>query len=180
METPLAFPVHSGTVGATPASLTGRGIVLRAATAADIPYLVRLYAQSREQELAALPPAIRHAFLESQFALQHRHYTGHYRDADFLLLERVGAPIGRYYVSRAAIDFIVIDICLEHSVRGQGIGEALIAQTQRLAAERGCGVRLHVQHDNVGARRLYARLGFSPVGEGDDGAYLPMRWTASS
>lgn len=175
------FPDPVGDVGALlPAALRERGFALRPARDADLPFLRALYRELRADELAPLqwPAAALAAFADSQFALQHAHYLGHYRGADFLLAEQHGEPVGRYYLLRGAVggtdDYLIVDISLCARRRGRGIGTALIARTQREAARRGCGVRLHVRHDNARAQRLYERLGFVTVD--DRGIDLTMRW----
>ncbi|MDQ3511498.1 MAG: GNAT family N-acetyltransferase [Pseudomonadota bacterium] len=154
------------------------GVVLRSATADDLPYLRQLYAGTREQELAAVPwpPAAKQAFVDQQFALQHQHYIRTYVGAEFLVVLCGGTPVGRYYLWHSEADFLIIDISLDPGMRGRGVGSALIGQTQSMAAERGCGVRLNVRRDNEAARRLYLRLGFLPGTCEEDDAYLPMRW----
>ncbi|MDN5850664.1 MAG: GNAT family N-acetyltransferase, partial [Nitrococcus sp.] len=69
---------------------------------------------------------------------------------------------------------LLIDITLAAHARRQGIGRGLIEQAQGEARQSGCGMRLHVRHDNVAAQRLYQRLGFVTT-EGE-GAYLAMCW----
>lgn len=152
--------------------------MLRPETANDLPYLRRLYASTREHEFAAVrwPATARQAFVEQQFALQHQQYVRTYNGADFLIVQNHGNSIGRYYLWHAEADYLIIDISLGPDMRGRGVGSALIGHTQSLAAERGCGVRLHVRRDNEAARRLYLRLGFTPGACDEVDAYLPMRW----
>lgn len=171
------FPANRRAVPA-PAPLTGRGFRLRHATATDLPWLSHLYATTRAQEMGPLawPDAAKQAFLEQQFALQHRHYLGHYGDADFLILEDARGPAGRYYLRRAAPEHLIVDISLLPERRNQGIGAALIAASQAQAGAAGCGMRLHVAADNAGARRLYERLGFAVIAS--EGAYHRMQWPA--
>jgi GNAT superfamily N-acetyltransferase len=172
----LGFPPHGAAAVATPALLRERGISLRHAEAGDIPFLRRLYACVREEELAAMPwpRAAKQAFLDSQFSLQHLHYVNHYRDAEFLLVEQGGKPIGRYYLLRDTTNFLIVDISLERRSRGQGIATALLRQTQGEAGEWGAEVQLHVQYGNEGARRLYERLGFRHAA--DEGTHQRLRW----
>lgn len=171
------FPVATGAGPATPPALAALGLRLRPATTADLPGLRRVYADSRADELAQVPwpPGLRQAFLDQQFDLQHTHYLQHYGDADFLVLERAGEVVGRLYLQRSAPEHLVVDISLRESLRGQGVGGALLAHTQAAAAASGCGVFLHVRRDNPGARRLYLRLGFVPEGGTDSHERLAWR-----
>jgi len=164
---------------AVPAALHARGISLRAARNADLPWLRDLYASTRSAELAAVPwpEAAKRAFLDQQFALQHAHYLRHFADADFLIVETAQAPLGRLYLQRGAAQHVLVDISLLPAWRGQGVGTALIAQAQALAATAGCPLSLHVLHANPEAQRLYARLGFAA---GDASAtHLQMHWRAA-
>jgi ribosomal protein S18 acetylase RimI-like enzyme len=174
------FPAARADLLHAPPGLQERGIVLRPASDADITFLRELYAQTRTDELAVVPwPAsVKQAFLDSQFDLQHRHYTTHFGQADFLVIEQAGRPIGRLYLLRQPPAFRIIDIALAASARCAGTGSALIADIQKQAAALGCDVTLQVDNRNPGARRLYERLGFLATETGD--AHLPMHWAAAT
>jgi len=147
----------------------------------DLPFFRLLYADVRAAELAAVPwpDAVRQSFLDSQFTLQHRHYTTHCQPADYLLIEDAGKPIGRLYLYRDKHDANVIDIALLSAMRGHGIGSALLRLVQRTALRDGLGsVMLHVEQRNTAARRLYERMGFAV--EADIGGHLRMRWLAAA
>ncbi len=162
----------------TPALLAERGFSLRAAHDDDLPWLRDLYASTRAEEMATVPwPEIaKRSFLDQQFGLQHLHYLAHYGDADFLAIEHAErGPVGRYYLQRTAPEHLLVDISVFPPLRGSGIGTALIRQSQQDAAALGRGMRLHVQHSNPGARRLYERLGF--IVDGTEGTHRPMRWS---
>ncbi|MCC4618042.1 GNAT family N-acetyltransferase [Xanthomonas campestris pv. asclepiadis] len=156
--------------------MRARGIGLRAARDADLPWLRDLYAGTRSAELAAVPwpDAAKRAFLDQQFALQHAHYLTHFADADFLVVETAQAPLGRLYLQRGATQHVLVDISLLPAWRGQGIGTALIVHAQALARASGCGVSLHVLHANPAAQRLYQRLGF--VAGNASEMHLAMQW----
>ncbi|GAB4193739.1 MAG: hypothetical protein OHK0022_08960 [Roseiflexaceae bacterium] len=63
--------------------------------------------------------------------------------------------------STAYIHSVVVDT----RVRGRGIGQALLAELERAAAERGVrAVQLRVIIGNEAARRLYLRQGYHVVG----------------
>lgn len=172
---PLGFPERAAGIAA-PAALQARGIGLRAARATDLDWLRALYADTRRDELAAVPwpePA-RRAFLDQQFALQHAHYLRHFAGADFLIVEAAHAPLGRLYLDRSTAPHVLVDISVAAEGRGQGIGTALIAHAQETAAAAGCALALHVLHANPAAQRLYARLGF--VATGASQTHLAMQW----
>jgi len=171
----MRFPGQTQVRFQAPALLCERGIGLRAANEGDLPFLALLYAQTRAAELAAVPwpDHIRQAFLDSQFALQHRHYVEQYPEADFLVIHQGDLPVGRFYLAREIEDDLIVDIALQPHWCGQGIGAVLIKATLQQAAVHGRGVHLHVLHGNAGARRLYERLGFQVVG--DTGSHLHMR-----
>ena len=107
------------------------GYCLRAQREEDHPFLERLYISVR--------------FLADQFRLQTTHYRTHYYDAEFLIVERSGSPVGRLYVFRGPHDHRVIDISLLPETRNAGVGGALLQAVKAEAAadERasGAGVR---------------------------------------
>lgn len=177
---PAAFPAGRAERLQVPAELVARDFALRPAVPDDLPFLRVLYGHTRAVELAAVPwpDAVKATFLDSQFALQHRHYLAHFAAADFLLLEHGGEAVGRLYLCRRAPDFLIVDIALLSSAQGQGVGRCLIAAVQQRAAAQGCGVQLHVDPHNERARRLYARLGFRQ--QSTEGTRLLMRWASIS
>jgi ribosomal protein S18 acetylase RimI-like enzyme len=179
---PLApFPPSSTALTAAWPSLAAWGIRVCAASNEDIPFLRLLYGDLRKDELdqSGLPETMRQAFLDSQFSLQHHHFTSHYATSDFLLLKHADRPIGRYYLLRKQPYFLIVDIGLTQSFRRRGIGSALIDETKSLAAESGAmGIDLHVNEHNTEARRLYERLEF--VETGREGSHLCMRWSGTN
>ena len=163
-------------------ALQAFGITLRAASVEDLLDLVGLYAQLRMPELLFHPwsQAEKRAFAEEQFRLQHHHFLRHCPRADFWLVLRDYAPIGRLYLDRSTSEWRIVDILLATAWRAQGLGSRLIVWIQQSAAAAGAsGVALTVAVDNRRAHALYARLGFNDVGAGD-GLHQPMRWPAPS
>jgi ribosomal protein S18 acetylase RimI-like enzyme len=142
----------------------------------DEPFLVRLYASTRSEEMKLVPwdEAQKAAFLRMQFDLQTRHYREHYSDAAFLILELDGTPIGRMYVHRSAEQILLIDIALLPEHRGSGIGSEVLRDLLAESAESSKPVRIHVEHQNP-ALRLYQRLGFR-IRE-DKGLHYEIEWS---
>lgn len=150
-------------------------VTLRPITPEDAPFLYRVYASTREEELAVVDwtPDQKAAFLQMQFDAQHAYYQQHYAGAAFQLVLVGGEPAGRLYLARWPEELRIVDISLLPAYRGAGIGTRLIREILAGAAASGKVVRIHVEQYNP-ARRLYERLGFAPVGE--HGVYVLMEW----
>lgn len=177
MQTLPPFPPRRSFATELPERLRHDGHALRWATGSDEAFLRELYAWSRAEELSLVvwPEDAKEAFLDSQFALQHRHFVHYFTDAEFLILEYEGKPVGRLYVSRQKEDWLVVDIGLMPAHQGKGTGGALLAEL--LAAAERCRARsvmLHVEQRNVRAHKLYRKLGFRD--ESLEGFHRLMRW----
>lgn len=146
------------------------GVSYRPFVEQDLPFVAELYLSTRQEELAlsGWPAATQVAFLLQQHRAQHSHYTTYFADAEWLIIERDGAPIGRLYVREEPDCFHVIDISLMPASRGSGIGGAILADV--LDQARACGkpVSIHVEKTNR-AHSLYRRLGFEVTA--DQGVY---------
>ena len=152
------------------------GLSFRRVTDADLPFLARVYASTRAEELAvtSLTEAQKAAFLDAQFHLQHAHYRKYYPEADWLVTMRDGEDIGRLYLERWPGQHRIIDIAFLPQHRGRGAGEALLRDLMDEAAAAGKDVSIHVEKHNP-AMRLYRRLGFATCE--DKGVYDLMRWS---
>jgi ribosomal protein S18 acetylase RimI-like enzyme len=175
----MAAAPHASITLAMPAALATQGFKLRPETEADLPFLRRLYISTRWEELALITDwaeAQKVAFLESQFALQRRHYRTYYSTTEFAVLEKDCVPAGRIYVERQADKLRVIDIALLPEWRGHGTGTALMQAVCVEARAANKKVSIAVEKFNL-ARSLYRRLGFREVA--DEGAYCAMEWRAT-
>lgn len=143
-------------------------VALRPAEDADRAFLAQVYASTREAELAAVPFTAEQkaAFLEQQFAAQTRHYAT-YADTTFDVVLVDGVPAGRLIVGHWPEREHIADISLLPDFRGRGIGTALLQQVLIGADRRGLPTTIQVERINP-AQRLYARLGFRPVGPDND------------
>lgn len=166
-DTPPAFTL--------PAALQQAGYALRTETDADIPFLVRLYASTREQELAPLPWSAdqKSAFIAQQFQAQRFHYYNYIPNCRFDVLEHRGDAIGRLYLDDRPTQLHVVDIALVADWRGRGVGTAILQALQAAGQASGRGVGLMVEHFNP-AMRLYRRLGFTDVQS--NGVHIEMEW----
>jgi RimJ/RimL family protein N-acetyltransferase len=151
----------------------------RPVTDDDIPFMRHLYATTRDQEMQIVPwtEEEKHRFLDEQFDAQKNHYDSYYGHAEFLIIEKDGQPVGRFYFDRADEDWCLIDIALVPELRGSGIGTILIRELMDEAAAAGKAVSLYVEYFNP-AKHLYDRLGFQPVST--NGVYYYMLWRADA
>jgi GNAT superfamily N-acetyltransferase len=154
-------------------------LTLRALTEGDVPFLLRVYEESREEELAPVPwsPEEKKAFLAMQFEAQHKHYKTHYPEASFDVAEWQDEPIGRLYVGRGKADIRIVDIAFAKAHRGHGHGTSLLVGLLEEGRARAVPVTIHVERQNP-AHRLYMRLGFRALHE--NGIYLFMEWRADA
>jgi len=150
-------------------------ISLRPITPADESFLARLYASTREQELAQTnwSDEQKAMFCRMQFNAQTTDYQRNYPEASFQIIERDGVAAGRLLVLRSDDAVHVIDIALLPEHRGAGIGTKFLRELQEEAKAAGKPLSIHVEQFNP-ARRLYERLGFQQIEE--KGVYLLMQW----
>jgi ribosomal protein S18 acetylase RimI-like enzyme len=155
------------------------GLTFRRITEADLPFLARVYAATRAEELAVTgwSEEQKTAFLQDQFRGQHAHYQKYYPNADWLVTTHGADDVGRLYIERWPTQHRIIDIAFLPEHRGKGFGGALLRDLLDEAAACGKAATIHVEKLNP-AMRLYRRLGFAT--EEDKGVYDLMRWTAAA
>ncbi len=156
-------------------TVRARSVTLRRARQDDLPLLRRVYASTRQEELAAVEwnDAQRAWFLDMQFDLQARTFAQAYPEADCQVVVCDGQPVGRLIVDRCSGAIRLVDIALLPEYRNAGIGARLLGQLLDEATDAGKPVVLHVARSNR-ARALYQRLGF--VVSAWDDVYLEMQW----
>ena len=154
-------------------------VTLRPVQDGDAPFLLRVYAGTRADELQPLPWTAEQkaAFVAQQFAAQTVHYAQHYAmmSSDIIVIDDV--PSGRLLVDRRSDVILIVDISLLPEYRGRGAGGALLRELLDEATGAGKRVVIHVERFNR-ALRLYERLGFRAIG--DHGVYLRMEWEPAS
>jgi len=148
---------------------------LRPQNADDLAFLRELFVSRRWAEVSAVPgwsDAQRRAFLYSQAELQRQHYERHYPEAQWLVVEQAGQPIGRLCLHQQANDLRIVDIAVLPAWQGRGLGttllQAILARVDALGHSCSLSVELGSR-----ARCLYQRLGFQDADE--SGLYLQMQ-----
>ncbi len=154
-------------------------VSLRPIREEDREHLFRVYASTREEELAQVDwsPEQKEAFLRMQFEAQHAYYQEYYAGAAFQVVELGGEPVGRLYLARWEEEHRIVDIAILPGHRGRGLGTGLLREIIAEADRAGKPASIHVEMNNP-ARRLYDRLGFVPAGE--HGVYVLMRRPVAS
>lgn len=151
-------------------------VSFRRAETEDAEFLYRVYALTRQEELALTGWTSEQieAFLRMQFRAQDTHYRTYHPASTFDLILLDGEPAGRIYLERQPHEILLLDIALLPEQRGRGVGTRIMHDLLAEAAGANQCVRLHVEAYNP-AKRLYLRLGF--VKSGESGPYEEMRWT---
>jgi len=146
-------------------------ISLRPATTDDEPFLFKVYASTRIDELE--PLGWDESQLQAFLKMQYRAQTISYPKADNRIISLDANPIGRLLVERREAEWCLVDIALLRENRNTGVGTSVIRDLLHEAATAEKPLRLHVLNSNP-ARRLYERLGFANTG--GDSIYLQMTW----
>jgi ribosomal protein S18 acetylase RimI-like enzyme len=155
-------------------------ITFRPATTEDDAFLFKVYAGTREDEMAQTGwlPIQQRAFLRMQFDLQKNSYADQFPQADHVIILLAGEPIGRMMVDRTRPDEMRgVDIALLPESRCRGVGRFLIRSLLEEASAAGKPFRIQVEKHNWRGLRLYDRLGFSKTGESD--THIAMEWLPS-
>lgn len=140
----------------------------------DLPFLMELYASSR-QDLLHLPLSDEHkiSLIEQQFWARQNHYQETFGSDDYIVLGNE-QPIGRLYLYQNSAEMRIVDIAITAELRSMGIGTRVIRDAQSKAAAVGLPLRLRVEILSPAAQ-LYTRLGFCEIAKDD--LYLEMEWT---
>jgi ribosomal protein S18 acetylase RimI-like enzyme len=150
-------------------------ITLRTVDPEDRPFLLEVYATTREEELAQTPWSSeqRAAFVLLQFEAQDSFYRKQYPDADYKVILREGEPVGRLYVRREEDVIHIMDIAVLPDYRNAGIGSGLIQSLLDEATGAKQKVQIYVENFNP-SLALFKKLNFSLLKE--DGFNLLLEW----
>jgi ribosomal protein S18 acetylase RimI-like enzyme len=108
-----------------------------------------------------------------QFRARQSQYAEAYPTAQTELILINGEAVGELIVDRSPNAVRIVNVTVVEAQRGAGIGSTVLREEIESAARVGIPVRLSVWSDNIGARRLYERLGFEVTTERN--GYLEMQ-----
>jgi GNAT superfamily N-acetyltransferase len=150
--------------GAAEGSETMIDLAIRRAAEADLPALLRLYAQlgMNDGEVLAVEAA----------AEIMRRMTSYPEYAVYVAAASDGAIVGTFALlvmdnlaHRGAPSAIVEDVCVDEQLRGRGIGRAMMNFAMEFAGKRGCyKLTLSSSGAREGAHAFYRSLGFDQHG----------------
>jgi len=141
----------------------GRAVTLRPVTSADYEELVRVYANTRANELAQVTwwdDSQKLAFCRSQYDAQKGEYDARFPEAEYDAILLEGRIVGRLWVGGDEREIRLLDIALLPEAQNQGVGTALLRRLIEESRRTGKRLRHMVFILNKDALRFYERLGF--------------------
>jgi ribosomal protein S18 acetylase RimI-like enzyme len=153
-------------------------IAKRPVAAEDDCFLLKVYASTREEEMALVDwsKKQREVFLRSQLTAQRKDYESRYPASTHQVLLLDGEPVGQIWIATTDDEVRLLDIAILPKYRRRGLGTALLKELQEEQGRRGKPLRHCVYKENRTALAFYARLGF---GVRDDlGLYYLMEWNS--
>ncbi|HEV7743371.1 MAG TPA: GNAT family N-acetyltransferase [Pyrinomonadaceae bacterium] len=158
----------------------GSKLTLRPVTQDDDPFLLALYASTREAELSQAQwlEGQREVFVRWQFDLQRREYDARFPDARYQVILIDDEPAGRIWIGADEEQIRLLDIGLLPQFQKRGVGTVLLRALMKEAEGAGKFLRHMVFVLNNDAHRFYERLGFVVIE--DLGGYKHMEFRADS
>ena len=151
-------------------------VTLRPVQPTDEDFLLRVYACTRQAEMAVVPWSLEQkaAFVRTQFEAQTRHYRAQFPEAEYSIIVHQGRDVGRLWVARKPGGIHILDITLLPEFRGAGLGRRLLGQIQEDGARSALPVSIYVEGFNP-SLRLFEKLGFRKTNE--EGVHCLLQWT---
>jgi ribosomal protein S18 acetylase RimI-like enzyme len=151
------------------------GLSSRLAEPHDLPFLKRLFLESKAELAASLAGnPIAEGILDMQFRAKTTHYRTVYSNLQEQILVLEGQPIGCLATADEDQRIHIVDISVLEEYRNRRIGTSALTEVLSEASSSGKHVRLSVAIGNP-ARSLYERLGFKEISRTDTDA--DMVWT---
>jgi RimJ/RimL family protein N-acetyltransferase len=140
------------------------GLGLREFCAEDQPFGEVLFNSTRESfYLMPMPRQQIDLLLKQQFILQTMSYAQHFPAAKTFIITLDGEAIGKIILNRTQKSVHIVDIAFVQKMRGKGYGTEIFSALKSFATHEQLPLQLAVDQQNIPAKRLYLRLGFTLV-----------------
>jgi ribosomal protein S18 acetylase RimI-like enzyme len=151
-------------------------LTLRPVQSTDEGFLLRVYASTREAEMAMVPWPLEQkaAFVHTQFEAQSRHYRAQFPGAEYSIIAHQGRDLGRLWLARNPDGIHILDITLLPEFRGAGLGRLLVQQLQEEGSRAALPISIYLESFNP-SLRLFEKLGFRKKNE--EGVHWLLQWT---
>lgn len=152
------------------------GLSVQPANASDNQFLAELFYSTKTffYELG-LPAGIAQSMLEQQYRLQQVAYQEQYPNAITYILFYQRQAVGKLMIDTYEQGVHLVDFIMVPSMRGRGLGSAVLEAVKLEATQRQLPVHLCVERENTQAKKLYLRHGFKLESCSD--THESMRWT---
>ncbi len=135
---------------------------LRIASAEDAGFLFQIYRETNMGTFAALGSDLCERLLRQQSAFQESQYDSQYPQLERFIISDGEDSVGRLYLSRGGVEWVLVNIAVFPERQRQGIGTRILQELIGEAKASGKAIRLHVARDNP-AVAWYRRRGFEDV-----------------
>ena len=154
------------------------GLNIRPSRPSDKIFLENLYKSTRDDlRQADNNQEYIESILDMQVNAQRQGYGSQFTNAMYFIIEKHEERIGNTTLDFGPNEICLVDIALIPSARGKGFGESVIRSFMHCAEQVMTPFTLCVLEQNIGARRLYHRLGFQV--ESVEVPYIKMVWYPS-
>jgi ribosomal protein S18 acetylase RimI-like enzyme len=138
------------------------GLSLRPMGNSDKAFIESLYRSTRDDlRMIDAEEDFIEGLIEMQQNAQTEGYGDMFPNAMYFVAEYHNERVGRVVLDFGQNEIRVVDIALIPAVRGKGYGSQILQAVQLTASKVMAPVALSVRFDNLHAKQLYARLGFT-------------------
>jgi len=154
------------------------GFNLRLVQAGDEPFLQYLFCSARpELSLLPLPQEQLASLIRQQYEWQQKSYASQYPNATCWVIEVDSEAVGKIMFVHSDAGVHIVDFIIAAASRGRGIGSTILTAFQNHVDIGNTSLSLSVDRQNIRAKQLYQRLGFSL--SQSTGTHEQMIWFSS-
>lgn len=142
------------------------GLDLRPSRASDKAFIKTLHDSTRDDlRLIQGDPEFVQTIIDMQYKAQTEGYGETYPNAMEMVIEKNAERIGLLLLDFGHNEVRVVNLAFIPAARGKGYGTVVLTSLQRVCAQVKAPLALTVLRTNLGARKLYATLGFQSDAE---------------